>query len=89
MTRRVLKPLLPLLVGLAAVVLGFLASGSSSAAESPSRVPPEMVTTGPATVQPRDDETTQPGGGGHQPPTRPGATPSEGDCASCVHPPVD
>lgn len=89
MTRRMLLPLLPLLVGLVAVVLGFLASGSSAAAETPSRVAPEMVTTGPATVQPRNDETAQPGGGGHQPPARPVATPPKGDCASCVHPPVD
>jgi hypothetical protein len=90
MTRRALKPLLPLLVGLVAVLLGFLAGGTSSAAEAPSRVPPARISTGPATAPPQVDETAGVGNGnGNQSPTRPGASPTDGDCASCVHPPVD
>ena len=87
MIRRSFKPLLPLLVGLVAVLLGFFAVGTASAAETPSRGTPA---TGPPTVQPVHDLTPQPGNfGPHRP--RPGSPrPPTGDCASCVRiAPVD
>jgi hypothetical protein len=92
MTRRVLKPFLPVLVGLLALALGLLAAGSSAANETPSHVPAAQVTSIAATVQPGNDETP-PGqsGGNHGTATQPVTDPSEGskECASCVQPPVD
>jgi hypothetical protein len=92
MARRALKPLTPLLVGLAALVLGFLAIGTSFAGTGPG-------TGGPSTVAPVDGPipaTRSVSAPPNQPaPLAPVTAGTPGtinygpkDCVSCMGPPV-
>ena len=93
MSRRVAKPLVPLLVALVALVLGFLAMGTSFADE-PAVSPAPTVTQnapspvkpgkgGPEVSQPKHDEPTTGAPGAPQQGTTPPQTDPHG-CSSCL-----
>jgi hypothetical protein len=99
MARRVLKPLTPLLVGLVALVLGFLAIGPSFAdseapipSSSTSTVAPDSVAPTAAPTQSALPEEMIPTGAPTSKPPKPPKAPKTVDpgpmaCASCMAPP--
>jgi len=78
MSRRLAKPLIPLLVAVVAVLLGLFAMSSSYAGQTPGRVPVDA----PVTIPPVHDEPSPvPAGGGM--PAAP-TTYDPGSCSSCL-----
>jgi hypothetical protein len=77
MSRRLAKPLVPLLVAVVAVLLGLFAMSSSYAGQTPGRVPVDA----PVTIPPVHEPSPVPAGGGT--PATP-TTYDPGACSSCL-----